>query len=117
MKIRGLIPVLLGAMTIASAMQAHAQGMTPRQESENFVRRVLGSMPGDKPATACFVRTYDAAHLAAHPQQKVRQVLFLFRVSEMQETISSVYTFVTGLPGARQDGAPRYIGQLRSCAP
>jgi hypothetical protein len=94
--IRRFIPVLLGAMTALAAMQAQAQDMTPRQESENFVRRVLGSLPGDKPATACFVRTYDAAHLAAHPQQKVRQVLFLFRASEIQEDNFVSYTFITG---------------------
>jgi hypothetical protein len=94
--IRRFIPILLGAVTGLLAMQAQAQDMTPRQESENFVRRVLGSMPGDKPATACFVRTYDAAHLAAHPQQKVRQVMFLFRASEMHEDNFVSYTFITG---------------------
>ncbi len=105
MTIRRFIPVFLGAMTALAAMQAQAQDMTPRQESENFVRRVLGSMPGDKPATACFVRTYDAAHLAAHPQQKVRQVMFLFRASEMHDDNFVSYTFITGFRVKGRTGA------------
>ena len=41
-----------------------------KAEATTFNARMYAGTPGDK-AYACFVRRYDAAHLARHPKQKV----------------------------------------------
>ncbi|MHB0769351.1 hypothetical protein [Bradyrhizobium sp. 5.13L] len=47
-----------------------------KAESETFNARVYAGTPGNK-AYACFIRRYDADHLARHPKQKVAAMKLL----------------------------------------
>lgn len=47
-----------------------------KAKAETFNTRMYAGPPGDK-AYACFVRRYDAAHLARHPRQKVASMKLL----------------------------------------
>lgn len=68
---RGSIAILL--LTIA-ASAAQAQPPAP----EGFARKVFsGGITANDKSYACFVRHYDAAHLARHPQQKVTAMKLL----------------------------------------
>ena len=66
--VQKLIFPLLTAMLIASPFVAAAAHADPAEIA------LLGRDPGTKSAYACFVRHYDAAHLASHPQQNVRDI-------------------------------------------
>jgi hypothetical protein len=56
---------------------------------------LLGRDPGTKSAYACFVRHYDAAHMAGHPKQNVRDISMF---------VSSTYQAASGSdPASRTD--------------
>jgi hypothetical protein len=63
---------LVLAMMPAFAVQAAGPG--------KFVTFLAGKKPGEGKTFACFTRTYDAAHLAAHPDQRVTAVRMLTTV-------------------------------------
>jgi hypothetical protein len=63
--------VLLGLMLVSSARAA---------EPSKFVSFLAGKRPGEGKTFACFVTTYDDAHLSTHPQQNVRAVRMLATV-------------------------------------
>ena len=64
--------LLLGAMAVAlAASQAFGDTVAPGQEGE--LALILTPEPGTR---ACFSRSYDAAHLAAHPRQTVARMEF-----------------------------------------
>ena len=58
------------------ALIAPAQAAQPTE----FVTFLAGKKPGQGKTFACFTRTYDEAHLAAHPQQSVTAVRMLVTV-------------------------------------
>ena len=92
-----LAACFLAALGGAASVSANAQeAMTPRQQNEAFLKRVVGALPGEKPVNGCFARTYDVAHLAAHPQQKVTQVVLLYHVQEISSDDYVSYQFVAG---------------------
>lgn len=98
MSARRFLSILaFAALAGAAAAPAAAQeNVSVRQQNEAFVKRMLGALPGEKPVSGCFVRTYDAAHLAAHPQQKVTQVVLLYRVLEISSDDYVSYEFSAG---------------------
>src|SRR3954469_1165836 len=67
---------LVAAVFLAAfAGAAHAEEAddireASKAEAETFNARMYAGTPGNK-AYACFVRRYDAEHLARHPKQKV----------------------------------------------
>jgi hypothetical protein len=72
---------LFRAMTAAAILAAwtelgHAQEAIDKAQSSAFDARVFAGNPG-KTAYACFVRAYDADHLARHPKQKVAAIKLL----------------------------------------
>ena len=73
--VRLILTLAAGAFLIpASAHPAAAQTVPPGQEGE------LGKLlPPVHDRKICFARTYDAAHLKRHPQQKVTALLFQIR--------------------------------------
>ena len=75
MKILTALPLL--AALVAAAPLAHAEddGIDPAK-SKAFDARVFAGPIGDK-ASACFVRHYDASHLAQHRKQKVSTMKLL----------------------------------------
>jgi len=75
MKILTALPLL--AALVAAAPLAHAEddGIDPAK-SKAFDSRVFAGPVGNK-AFACFVRHYDASHLAQHKKQKVTAIKLL----------------------------------------
>jgi hypothetical protein len=55
---------------IVHAPYAYAQDAIDQNKADKFNKHVLTHPPGDK-AYACFMRRYDAEHLARHRKQKV----------------------------------------------
>ena len=74
MRHRGAISALI-ALTLlpCAAAVARADSST----SSDFIRHLIGRAPRKGKTAACFSRAYGAAHLAAHPQQNVREMLTL----------------------------------------
>jgi hypothetical protein len=60
-----------------------------------FDRRMFGGPPGAK-TYACFVRRYDASHLAQHPKQKVSAMKLLVTAEEAPEDKIINYSFRLG---------------------
>jgi hypothetical protein len=60
----------------AHAEEADAIREASKAEAETFNARMYAGEPGNK-AYACFVRRYDAEHLAHHPKQKVASMKLL----------------------------------------
>jgi hypothetical protein len=64
---------LVGVACLLTFSALAAGAATP----EEFARRLLGREPAKGSTYACFSRLYDVAHLAAHPQQNVREMIAL----------------------------------------
>ena len=79
---RGFVVVSMLVVSFAAALlgaadvRAEQPGATQKQRWP--AEKILPPEPGRK---ACWRRVYDAKHLAAHPQQKVRGLTFFLRVS------------------------------------
>ena len=73
MKFLAALP-LVAALVLPFA--AHANDDIPAAKSRAFDAKVFGGPIGDK-ASACFVRHYDASHLAQHKKQKVTAIKLL----------------------------------------
>ena len=68
----GLRSLLMGSLLLATP--AVAQPVPRGQEGA-----LAGVLAPKHEASVCYARTYDAAHLKQHPQQKTTQVLFRLR--------------------------------------
>lgn len=80
MKLALLLPLVLAAFVgAARAEEADDIREASKAEAETFNARMYAGPPGGK-AYACFVRRYDAAHLARHPKQKVASMKLLVSV-------------------------------------
>ena len=85
MKLPLLGALLLAGLTgAARADEADKVRETTKAEAEAFTARVYAGTPGDK-AYACFVRRYDAEHLARHPKQKVASMKLLISAETDKE--------------------------------
>ena len=77
MKLALVLPLALAAFIgVARAEEADDLREASKAEAESFNARIYAGTPGDK-AYACFVRRYDAEHLAKHPKQKVASMKLL----------------------------------------
>ena len=77
MKLAVVLPLALAAAVgVARADEADRVRETTKAEADAFTARIYAGVPGDK-AYACFVRRYDADHLARHPKQKVAAMKLL----------------------------------------
>jgi hypothetical protein len=77
MKLALLLPLVLAACVgAARAEDADDIREASRTEAESFNARMYTGTPGSK-AYACFVRRYDAGHLARHKKQKVAAMKLL----------------------------------------
>ena len=64
-----LVLRLAAALAVAAITDGSAsEGTAPTGQS------LLGTVKGKPASAACFVRTYDASHLASHPKQNVRDM-------------------------------------------
>jgi hypothetical protein len=101
MKILTALPLL--AALVAAAPLAHADddGIDPAK-SKAFDTRVFAGPIGDK-ASACFVRRYDASHLAQHRRQKVTAIKLLI-TAESQAGEPTSYAYKAGFQFRNRPG-------------
>jgi hypothetical protein len=79
------------------AIAAPAVAAEPQQPDIAFAQRMFaGSLPKPK-AYACFVRRYDAAHLAQHPLQKVSVMKLLITAEYDTDFKAFEYSFRLGV--------------------
>ena len=64
------------AVAAASTTAVYAQGGVDKARAAAFDKRMFAGPIGQK-TSACFVRRYDASHLAQHPKQKVSAMKLL----------------------------------------
>ena len=77
MKLALILPLALAAVIgAARAEEVDDIHEATTAEADSFNARIYAGAPG-KTAYACFVRRYDAAHLAQHPKQKVAAMKLL----------------------------------------
>ena len=69
-----------------------------------FATRLFGG-PVTQKSYACFVRVYDADHLARHPLQKVSAMTLLVDAEKVPEDASLNYSFRLGLKYRNRNGA------------
>ena len=86
------------AAAFASAVGAHAcyaQEGVDKAKATAFDARMFGG-PLSQKTYACFVRRYDASHLAQHPKQKVSAMKLLVTAEEASEDKTVNYSFRLG---------------------
>ncbi|MDA9421439.1 MULTISPECIES: hypothetical protein [Bradyrhizobium] len=77
MKLSVIAALTFAALTgVTHADEADKVRETTKAEADAFNARLYAGTPGDK-SYACFVRRYDAGHLARHPKQKVASMKLL----------------------------------------
>jgi hypothetical protein len=79
---------------------AATSGFAARAEDagDGFTKRLFaGDVVKDKKSYACFVRSYDAAHLKQHPLQKVSAMKLLITAEQMPEEAELGYSFRLGV--------------------
>jgi len=95
MRAVSLLILLIGAATAVIAAPVSADDQ--QQADAAFATRMFaGAVPKPK-AYACFVRRYDAAHLAAHPLQKVSAMKLLITAEVVPEDKAFDYSFRLGV--------------------
>ena len=95
MRAVSLLILLIGAATAVTAAPVSADDL--QQADAAFATRMFaGAVPKPK-AYACFVRRYDAAHLAAHPLQKVSAMKLLITAEVVPEDKAFDYSFRLGV--------------------
>ena len=80
--LRALLRLCLKTPSPAAAAVLGLTLVSPAAAAEpsKFVSVLVGKKPGEGKSFACFVRNYDGAHLARHPQQNVTAVRMLATV-------------------------------------
>lgn len=77
MKLALILPLVLATFIgVARAEEADDIREANKAETETLNARIYAGTPGEA-AYACFVRRYDAEHLARHPKQKVAAMKLL----------------------------------------
>jgi hypothetical protein len=88
MKLLAALPM---AAMLALPLAAHADDGIPAAKAQAFDAKMFGGPIGDK-ASACFMRRYDASHLARHPKQKVGAMKLLV-TAENQPNEPTAYAY------------------------
>jgi hypothetical protein len=95
---------LLAALVLSGTATTHAEnaesGIKPEDAAKNaaFVNSLFNGAPAPQTKTyACFVRTYDQAHLARHPLQKVNAMKLLVTSEPEPEAEGLHYSFRLGV--------------------
>lgn len=95
MKQTFLVVALAAAACAGAALTVGAQEGVDKAKATAFDNRMFAGPPGAK-AYACFVRRYDANHLAQHPKQKVSAMKLLVTAEEAPEDKIINYSFRLG---------------------
>ncbi|MBR0842510.1 hypothetical protein JQ607_20105 [Bradyrhizobium liaoningense] len=104
MKLPVIVALGLAALTSAGHAQddIHIREAT-KAEAEAFSERAFAGSPGRK-TYACFVRRYDADHLARHPKQKVAAMKLLMTAEYDNEVKELRYSFRLGFKYRHRSG-------------
>ncbi len=89
-------PILIAAFLSLLASAAIAQPDQEAAKIHDFARRMFATRSFDHKTTACFARTYDAAHLARHPKQTVSAVKMLISAEKLEGDTTLNYAFKLG---------------------
>jgi hypothetical protein len=100
------------AALAASALFPAAVLASEATRPDDVIVRLLGTDPSVKKASACFVRVYDAAHLAQHQKQKVTAMMLLVSGEPDAETKTVTYSFDMGV---RLRGSSRRLVSAGDC--
>jgi hypothetical protein len=92
MKFLAALPL---AAVLALPLAAHAEDGIRDAKAKAFDARMFGGPIGEK-ASACFVRRYDASHLAQHPKQKVGTMKLLV-TAETRPNEPTAYAYKVGV--------------------
>lgn len=85
MKLSVIVALICAALTsVAHADESDKVRETTKAEADAFNARLYAGTPADK-SYACFVRRYDAEHLARHPKQKVASMKLLISAETDKE--------------------------------
>jgi hypothetical protein len=83
-------PILVAAsLTFLASVCAALAG----DDTDDFARRLLAVKAVEQKSYACFVRTYDASHLAKHPRQKVGEMKLMVAAEPLPEDSGLSYSF------------------------
>ncbi|HEX3938799.1 MAG TPA: hypothetical protein VHX43_14940 [Xanthobacteraceae bacterium] len=89
--------IAAGLIAAAAALAPPPAPAAERTADADFAKRMFaGSVPNPK-AYACFVRRYDAAHLAQHPLQKVSVMKLLIGTEKDPDFAEFQYAFRVGV--------------------
>ena len=100
-----IVAVAIG--TVIAALAAGGAGVHAEAASTDngFAKRLFAGDPGKQAKSyACFVRRYDAAHLARHPLQKVNVMTLLITGEKVAEDEVLNYSFRLGLAFRNRPG-------------
>jgi hypothetical protein len=89
--------------TLAGIGPLRAQDGVDKAKAEAFDVRMFAGGPGKK-AYACFVRRYDANHLAQHPKQKVAAMKLLVSAEIPEDEKKLNYSFHLGVKYRHRSG-------------
>ncbi|MGF6307027.1 hypothetical protein ABIB82_001175 [Bradyrhizobium sp. i1.8.4] len=103
MKQAFLVVALAAATCAGAALTVQAQEDVDGAEAATFDNRMFAGPPGAK-ASACFVRRYDANHLAQHPKQKVSAMRLLVSAEHAPEDKTTNYSFRLGVTYRHRTG-------------
>jgi hypothetical protein len=96
--------LVAGFFMLLRAANAQDGALTPEQDAA-YTQRLFAAAPGkDAKTYACFVRTYDPAHLAAHPKQKVAAMKLLVTSEYMIDDSRQHFSFRLGLKYRHRTG-------------
>jgi len=99
--------IVPSALTLAAMVSlagpGHAQDGVDKAKAAAFDNRVFAAPLGEK-AYACFVRRYDANHLAQHPKQKVSAMKLLVTAENPPEEKITNYSFRLGFKYRHRPG-------------
>src|SRR5262245_15643246 len=82
-------------LSVAGATASHSQDGIDKAKAAAFDGRMFAGPLGQK-TYACFVRRYDAAHLAQHPKQKVSAMKLLVTAEDAPEDKTVNYSVRLG---------------------
>jgi hypothetical protein len=97
------LPLFVGLALAAMIGAGHAEDGIDKTKAEAFDARMFARAPGAR-AYACFVRRYDAAHLARHPKQKVGAMKLLVTAEIPEGESSLAYSFRLGVKYRQRAG-------------
>ncbi|HUI95942.1 MAG TPA: hypothetical protein VLX44_09340 [Xanthobacteraceae bacterium] len=97
------LPILLSACV--AVLASATVGARAQEAGEDFAKRLFAATSVDHKTFACFVRRYDARHLAQHSRQKVGAMKLLVTVERLPDDEELHYGFRLGVKFRKQPDA------------